>query len=113
MKLTAVIMAGGRGERFWPRSRTAKPKQFLSLTADKETMLQKTVNRLKPLLEMDAIYVVTNQRYAALVQEQLPETASRKHSARTMQPQYSSLYWTGGSGDSETLRGSHDAGIAV
>jgi mannose-1-phosphate guanylyltransferase len=73
MKLTAVIMAGGRGERFWPRSRTAKPKQFLSLTADKETMLQKTVNRLKPLLEMDAIYVVTNQRYAALVQEQLPE----------------------------------------
>ena len=36
-------------------------------------MLQKTVNRLKPLLEMDAIYVVTNQRYAALVQEQLPE----------------------------------------
>ena len=73
MKLTAVIMAGGRGERFWPRSRMAKPKQFLSLTADKETMLQKTVNRLKPLLEMDAIYVVTNQRYAALVQEQLPE----------------------------------------
>ena len=73
MKLTAVIMAGGRGERFWPRSRTAKPKQFLSLTTDKETMLQKTVNRLKPLLEMDAIYVVTNQRYAALVQEQLPE----------------------------------------
>ena len=58
MKLTAVIMAGGRGERFWPRSRTAKPKQFLSLTADKETMLQKTVNRLKPLLEMEAIYVV-------------------------------------------------------
>ena len=56
MKLTAVIMAGGRGERFWPRSRTAKPKQFLSLTADKETMLQKTVNRLKPLLEMDAIF---------------------------------------------------------
>ena len=40
-------------------------------------------------------------------------TASRKHSARTMQPQYSSLYWTGGSGDSETLRGSQDAGIAV
>ena len=108
MKLTAVIMAGGRGERFWPRSRTAKPKQFLSLTADKETMLQKTVNRLKPLLEMDAIYVVTNQRYAALVQEQLPELP-----AETMQPQYSSLYWTGGSGDSETLRGSHDAGIAV
>ncbi len=73
MKLTAVIMAGGRGERFWPRSRTAKPKQFLSLTADKETMLQKTVNRLMPLLEVTDIYVVTNQQYATLVQEQLPD----------------------------------------
>lgn len=50
-----------------------KTKTIPFLTADKETMLQKTVNRLKPLLEMDAIYVVTNQRYAALVQEQLPE----------------------------------------
>ncbi len=45
MKITAVIMAGGRGERFWPRSRTNCPKQFLSLTADGETMIQKTVNR--------------------------------------------------------------------
>jgi mannose-1-phosphate guanylyltransferase len=73
MNLTAVIMAGGRGERFWPRSRTDKPKQFLSLTADKETMLQKTVNRLRPLLDLSDIYIVTNQRYQALVQEQLPD----------------------------------------
>lgn len=113
MKLTAVIMAGGRGERFWPRSRTAKPKQFLSLTADKETMLQKTVNRLKPLLEMDAIYVVTNQRYAALVQEQLPELPAENILPEPCSRNTGSLYWTGGSGDSETLRGSHDAGIAV
>ena len=41
MKITAVIMAGGKGERFWPKSRSSYPKQFLSLTADGETMIQK------------------------------------------------------------------------
>ena len=49
MKVTAVIMAGGKGERFWPKSRISHPKQFLSLTADGETMIQKTVKRLLPL----------------------------------------------------------------
>ena len=39
-------MAGGRGERFWPKSRTNLPKQFLSLTSDGETMIQKTIKRL-------------------------------------------------------------------
>ena len=38
-------MAGGRGERFWPKSRTNLPKQFLSLTSDGETMIQKTIKR--------------------------------------------------------------------
>ena len=49
MKVTAVIMAGGRGERFWPKSRGNYPKQFLSLTKDGETMIQKTVKRLLPM----------------------------------------------------------------
>lgn len=71
MKITAVIMAGGRGERFWPKSRTNYPKQFLSLTKDGETMIQKTVKRLLPMVEMEDIYVVTNVSYAALVQQQL------------------------------------------
>ena len=48
MKVTAVIMAGGRGERFWPKSRVNYPKQFLSLTSDGDTMIQKTVKRLLP-----------------------------------------------------------------
>ena len=39
MKITALIMAGGKGERFWPRSRTHLPKQFLSLTGDGKTMI--------------------------------------------------------------------------
>lgn len=72
MKITAVIMAGGKGERFWPKSRTRLPKQFLSLTADKETMIQKTVGRLLPLVAAEDIFVVTNAQYAALVEEQLP-----------------------------------------
>lgn len=73
MKTTAVIMAGGRGERFWPKSRNSRPKQFLSLTKDGETMIQKTVKRLMPLVDSDDIFIVTNSAYIALVHEQLPE----------------------------------------
>lgn len=72
MKTTAVIMAGGRGERFWPKSRNSRPKQFLSLTADGETMIQKTVKRLLPVTEMEDIFIVTNAAYKELVREQLP-----------------------------------------
>ncbi len=73
MKTTAVIMAGGRGERFWPKSRNSFPKQFLSLTADGMTMIQKTVNRIKPLSAPEDIFIVTNAAYKELVMEQLPE----------------------------------------
>ncbi len=73
MKTTAVIMAGGKGERFWPKSRTSYPKQFLSLTADGETMIQKTVRRLAPLVAQEDIYIVTNAAYLDLIAEQLPE----------------------------------------
>ena len=58
MKVTAVIMAGGRGERFWPKSRVNYPKQFLSLTSDGDTMIQKTVKRLLPLVSMVAIVLI-------------------------------------------------------
>lgn len=73
MKITAVIMAGGRGERFWPKSRVNYPKQFLSLTKDGETMIQKTVQRLLPMVEITDMYVVTNVNYTSLVQEQFPD----------------------------------------
>ena len=72
MKTTALIMAGGRGERFWPKSRQNLPKQFLSLTNDSRTMIQLTVDRIKPLVAIQDVYVATNQKYKALVQEQLP-----------------------------------------
>ncbi len=73
MKITAVIMAGGRGERFWPKSRNSRPKQFLSLTSDGETMIQKTVKRLRPLVDAEDIFIVTNAAYTGLVKEQLPD----------------------------------------
>ena len=72
MKITAVIMAGGRGERFWPQSRISRPKQFLSLTNDGETMIQKTVTRLASLVDINDVFVVTNKNYLELVNEQLP-----------------------------------------
>lgn len=73
MKITAVILAGGRGERFWPKSRTNCPKQFLSLTTDGETMIQKTVKRLSSLVNIDDTFIVTNKKYIGLVNEQLPD----------------------------------------
>ena len=66
-------MAGGRGERFWPRSRKQLPKQFLSLTDDGKTMIQLTVERIRPLTEAEDIYISTNRDYLPLVREQLPE----------------------------------------
>lgn len=72
MKITALIMAGGRGERFWPKSRKHLPKQFLSLTKDGKTMLQLTVERVLPLVPMEHIFVATGQNYRDLVHEQLP-----------------------------------------
>lgn len=69
--LYAVIMAGGRGERFWPLSRSQKPKQFLPLL-ESRTMLQITVDRIKPLIPEDRIYVVANQEHEELIREQLP-----------------------------------------
>lgn len=73
MKKTTLIMAGGRGERFWPKSRQNMPKQFLSLTDDGKTMIQLTVERILPLVEIEDIYIATNQSYKHLVREQLPD----------------------------------------
>ena len=73
MKITAVVMAGGKGERFWPESRENHPKQFLSLTGDGVTMIQKTVRRISPVVQNEDIFIVTNSAYRNLVREQLPE----------------------------------------
>lgn len=72
MTTTALIMAGGRGERFWPKSRKNLPKQFLSLTDDGKTMIQLTVERILPLVKLDDIFIATNKAYRELVLEQIP-----------------------------------------
>lgn len=71
MEITALIMAGGRGERFWPKSRKNLPKQFLSLTDDGKTMIQLTVERILPLVSLENIYIATNEMYKKLALEQL------------------------------------------
>ncbi len=68
----AVILAGGKGERFWPLSRQAKPKQFLSL-AGKESFLRDTFKRVRPKFGDNRIYVVTHSSYAGRVGKELPE----------------------------------------
>jgi len=59
MKLYAVIMAGGVGSRFWPRSKKKMPKQLLKIIGE-QTMIQFTVHRLSGLIEKENIYVITN-----------------------------------------------------
>ncbi|WP_369715828.1 mannose-1-phosphate guanylyltransferase [Leptotrichia alba] len=68
-----VIMAGGKGERFWPKSRINLPKQFLSLTDDGKSMIQHTVERVKSLVDIENVYVVTNEMYKNLVLEHIPD----------------------------------------
>lgn len=74
--LHAVVMAGGSGTRFWPRSTESRPKQFLNIFGDR-TMLQSTVDRIKPLVPADRVWVITNDKYVDLVQEQLPDVPER------------------------------------
>jgi len=67
-----LIMAGGRGTRLWPLSRTEKPKQFQKLISDK-TMLQETVQRLLPLGSWRDMYISTSSYYVKEVQKELPK----------------------------------------
>ncbi len=67
-----VIMAGGRGERFWPLSREKTPKQLLTLIG-KRSFLQQAVDRVLPLVPLKNIFIITNQTQAAAVRKQLPK----------------------------------------
>lgn len=70
----AVIMAGGRGQRFWPLSTEARPKQFLDLGRDGRTLIQATFDRVLPLAgDASRVLVATGERYVPLVREQLPD----------------------------------------
>src|SRR5208283_1178692 len=68
----AVIMAGGRGTRFWPRSREKKPKHLLDIISAR-TIIQETVDRIKELIAPQNILVVTGKKHARELIKQLPE----------------------------------------
>jgi mannose-1-phosphate guanylyltransferase len=73
----AVIMAGGRGQRFWPLSTPERPKQFLDLSHSGRTLVQATYDRVLPLAgDPDHVFVATGRRYVEIVREQLPEIAA-------------------------------------
>ncbi|MGN7353657.1 mannose-1-phosphate guanylyltransferase [Paenibacillus amylolyticus] len=71
MNITCVIMAGGKGERFWPKSRTNLPKQFLNISGNK-SMIQQSIARLEKMVDISRIFIVTNELYAELIKAQIP-----------------------------------------
>ncbi|MDC1080484.1 mannose-1-phosphate guanylyltransferase [Flavobacteriaceae bacterium] len=79
----AVVMAGGVGSRFWPKSRKKLPKQFQDFMGSGKSLLQHTVNRLLPSIPLDQIFILTHVDYKSLVQDQLP---SFKESQLILEP---------------------------
>lgn len=67
-----VIMAGGVGSRFWPMSTEERPKQFIDVLGVGRTLIQLTCDRFSGVVPPENVWVVTNQRYAGIVREQLP-----------------------------------------
>lgn len=70
--LYALILAGGKGTRLFPLSRAKNPKQFLKIINNK-SFLRNTVDRIKPLVNEENIYIITNKEYIDKVQEELPD----------------------------------------
>lgn len=66
-------MAGGIGSRFWPMSTEERPKQFIDVLGVGHTLIQMTLDRFRGVCPMENVWVVTNERYADLVHEQLPD----------------------------------------
>src|SRR5215510_6116720 len=78
-----VIMAGGRGERFWPVSREEMPKQLLTLLG-KRSFLQQAVDRVLPLVPLKNILVITNEVQAPAVRQQIPKLPKQNVIAEPM-----------------------------
>ncbi|MGZ0654514.1 mannose-1-phosphate guanylyltransferase [Coraliomargarita sp. W4R53] len=76
-KRFVVIMAGGRGERFWPESRIARPKQLLPIVGDK-AMLAQTIDRLSGLVPAEDVFVITNSEQRNAVLEVCPDLDPNK-----------------------------------
>src|SRR5580693_28677 len=70
VRFAPVILAGGSGTRFWPRSRRARAKQVLALDGER-TMIQRTLERLTPLAKADDVWVITNSLLSDAICTQL------------------------------------------
>lgn len=70
--LTAIIMAGGSGERFWPLSTPERPKQLLKIFSNK-TMIRETVDRILPIINAENIFIVTNIIQAKEIEKELSD----------------------------------------
>lgn len=68
-----VIMAGGVGSRFWPMSTAEHPKQFIDVLGVGRTLFQLTYDRFEGIVSPENVWVVTNEKYAGIVHQQLPE----------------------------------------
>jgi len=67
-----AIMAGGIGSRFWPKSRTSYPKQFLDILNTGKTLIQWTYERYLDFIPVENIYIVTSKEYVGIIHDQLP-----------------------------------------
>ena len=68
-----IIMAGGVGSRLWPISTPDRPKQFIDVMGVGRSLIQLTVDRLKPICPVESMWVVTNEKYISIIKEQIPE----------------------------------------
>src|ERR1700678_385505 len=75
--LYGLILAGGRGTRFWPRSRRANAKQVLKFFGDR-SLIQQTVDRLGPVLPPERIWILTNDHLREEIVKQLPEVPKKQ-----------------------------------
>ena len=82
----ALVLAGGKGTRLYPLSRTNQPKQFLKLINGK-SFLVNTVDRITPLINKENIYVVTNQDYVDKIKEELSDINPDLQNLKTRKPQ--------------------------
>ena len=69
--IQVIIMAGGVGSRFWPMSTPDYPKQFIDVMGVGRSLIQLTVDRLKPICPVENMWVVTNEKYIRIVKEQM------------------------------------------
>ena len=74
--LFCIILAGGIGSRFFPLSNEKEPKQFLDFFNEKESLIQKTFNRICKFIDKKNIYVLTNKKYFELTKKHLKEDHS-------------------------------------